>query len=252
MIDFNEFKIYEEFAYKFFDYANIRLNKYIFNCSFNVQHFGCDAYATTRYPNCITVFVGTFMEDYKGKNRVMSMIALSIAHELLHIEQQIDQYRYNTNVTYRDYIEGAVECCAFTFIVANANEIEKLFDFRIDIDPMYRITGELQNYSKFSAEDYYLHTLINTVVRDHGPMGTLKKFFTTFNNITVYFNNDFCVPIKYCGRFMEENLPIFSNYVFINCGAYDLYKVVIQNRIIDHDSIAINFTIYNRLMIPLR
>lgn len=253
MIDFNDFKVYEEFAYKFYEYANTRINKYIFNCTFTVQYFSGDSYASTKYPNNIVIFVGNFIQDYKNRNAIMSMIGIAIVHELMHIEQNIDLYRYNTDVRYKDYIEDAVESNSFMFMVANANEIEKLFDFRIDIDPLYRITGYTQDYNKFSIEDYYLYTIINTVVRDKHFLGTIKDIFRNNKHITISFNKVFFIPIKYNGRFMEENIQIFSNFVFINCGAFDLYKIRMSVDIKYGESNAIiDFSITNRLMLPMR
>lgn len=132
-------RLFHEFEPKIhgiFDYLNGRINQHNI-CIYNIGYYSIDNYAQFQYPNRMTIFIGSIVDHYYDiqdskqtqYDKVMSVAALCIAHELYHADQIINAALYKKDESYRNQIEDAAEYSAELFCATHINEFRQHFGF---------------------------------------------------------------------------------------------------------------------------
>ena len=163
----NLMNYYTPKAYAVFEYLNGRINRRN-RCHLNVRLFANNDYANFRFPNEITLFLGSIIDHYfdrmsptmqKNDNVVMSITALTIAHELYHSDQIIDAYTYKQDEGYRTNVEDSAEYSAERYCFRNRDAFKQLFgfDYLIGNGPK-----DGYHYERASIMDYLRQIFLGT------------------------------------------------------------------------------------------
>lgn len=149
-----------------FDYLNGRVNKRNI-CILNIQYYSNKNYAQFQYPNMITVFLGSLIdeffwtdEEYTGRDRLLSILSLVMTHELYHADQNINPIHYTKDINYCDNAEKAAEYSAEIFCNSHKRDLMNLLNFKYCL--VGKVTSPYGEYNKASVEDYYGNLLLGT------------------------------------------------------------------------------------------
>lgn len=251
-----EFEVYSKVAQAFFDLMNGDINRRV-NATFSIEPYNLHskilgrAYAETRYPNCVTIYIGDILGTYEESwsNRISKYdftcvsIAMTIAHELFHIEQKIDlliykhkQCRYDK---YSTDIENATDRMAYDYVRFHINDFAYVAQFdpkSIDmLDMRYCINNV--DYRSASTKEMYMQTLRNVILRDEEFFENIMRDEDKYQSILVNFESkdkgscrvsfdgSKSILIKANGKYLEEYLDEFCRAAYYYAGFYDKYKV---------------------------
>lgn len=144
-----------------------------------------------------------------------------IIHELYHVEQDIVNVRYNTNISYRSDIEHQVIYMTLIFILKNSYYIKQMFGVYINEELIRNkintlVTNHSIFYNRFidNNESFYINALLGIIDKGCNKDLTMKyitnfiKDISTIKNIIVIINN-----IKYI---VKKNYVFNNNYNELN------------------------------------
>lgn len=236
----DEYKYYTDTTYKLFNYMNGRINQLNNKCVLiiNSYDFINNTYGNIRYPNEIIINVGTIINGWRDewaqfidkREYVNSSIAWAISHELHHADQLIAMTLYNTNSAYKNEMENDVERASYDWVLNHAKELSAICGCKISIDKLDSNTlTNSGNYTKANTREFYLQTIANVVIRDLSLFEELKVFTNDHmcEDMILIFNNTDTVVIKSNGKFLDENINLFSDMVYKHCH-YNKYNVYID------------------------
>ena len=264
-----EYGIYSNIATKLFDYMNGRINTMNNKCVLYIDMYDfvkC-TYANIRYPNFIFIHIGTIIDSWNDewsvyidkKDYITSCIAWALSHELHHADQLISMITYNNNIAYKQRIEADVERASYDWVNNHKKELSYITGFNIVIDKLTSPSlPDNAAYTKANPREFYLQTIANIVIRDLDLFYGLKVFTNDdiCEDMILVFNKIDTIVIKSNGRFLEENIPLFSSLVYKWTGEYDTYHIYADisfSYVNDKRKTAIvNFTISDRLIDPMR
>ena len=155
---------------KLFAYLNGRVNT-LNLCTLNIMYYSRLNYAQFQYPNIVTVFLSSILDEFyfddgilTKRDRVLTVLALTMTHELFHADQCVDPLSYKKDPSYSSNVEYAAEYNAEKFCLSHKRELENLLGFR------YSLTGKITSpYGEYN----------NTVIQS----AKQKEYFTIQWNI---------------------------------------------------------------------
>lgn len=233
-----EYRYYSDITIRLFNYMNSRINTMNSRCTLYIDMWDNinNTYANIRYPNHIIVHVGSVIDSWDDnwstsmnkKDFICTCLAWAISHELHHADQLISMLRYNSNDHYRNEVEEDVERASYDWVVDHAIELSSVGGFTVLLNGKnaYDISNS-NRYKKASPREFYLQTILNTVIRDYDQFNSMKVFTNEniASDIILIFNEVDTVVIKSCNKYLEENIPLFSEIVFKWIGRYDVYNI---------------------------
>lgn len=123
-----------KFIHSVFEYFNGKVNKIICPfCRFGIPGY-MDQYASISTKGFITLYVDKYMDLDNGTK---TKICLAIIHELSHLNQSIDFYKYANSEEYRMRIEDANELRSIDIMINNMDQIERDLNFKINYNFLY-------------------------------------------------------------------------------------------------------------------
>ena len=172
-----------------FDYLNGTVNKRI-NCRLNIAYYSFNNYAQFQRPNLVTVFLASIINGFysglESHDKVMSVIALTITHELFHADQEIDSHKYKIDGAYATNVENAAEYSAELFCIAHKQSFKKLFGFTYGFNVNKKLAGSV--YYPFSDDTYYENLFVGMfrsiiigqeltkLCKEHDNVGIILKY----------------------------------------------------------------------------
>lgn len=192
---------------RIFNYLNGQINK-INRCILTISYFSSQNYAQFQYPNLITVFLGSIInnfydryddERYTPDDFVLSVAALSIAHELFHADQDVDSKKYKNDGDYANNIENAAEYNAEKFCIEHMTEFKVLFGFNY-VFPK-KIVSPMGVYELCDPKHFYPHMLL-------GLFRNIKIYDDLMSLINSKTRNNVFVEIRYSDKLYVGRFPI--------------------------------------------
>lgn len=250
-----EIEMYRNISYDLFNFMNGKIN--VLNiCTFRVEMYDrCrESYGNLCYPNDVYINLAAIIDSWNESwstimtkyDFICTIIAWTIAHELYHADQLINMIKYNTDPIYKSMVEGDVERSSYDWVLNNKYSVEVIGGFRLQLGCIKcKNLPDTSNYVKANTEEFYLQIIENVILRDSDEFNKFVPIFKdkSINSILLIFNNADSVYIKYYGRYLEENVHLFSNLSYKHAGMYDRYSVYISSRICnDECTIHINCT----------
>lgn len=248
-----DFNYYSAMAERIFAFMNGKVNILNSNCHLiiDMYDFVTNTNAGIRYPNYITIFLGTIIDSYNPDkhSRVMTrdeyvgtLLSWTLCHELHHADQLISMIMYKTP-EYKLMAEQQVDQASHDWVFAHSKEISIIGGFECSIKKFTSptLTGNT-SYKRASIKQYYLQTIANIIIRDLDVFYSIKAFTddNLYDNIILVFNGIEEVTIKSCGKYIEESIPIFNELAYKYAGFYDHYRLNIDEyRSTDGSSTAI-------------
>ena len=151
---------------KLFAYLNGRVNT-LNLCTLNIMYYSRLNYAQFQYPNIVTVFLSSILDEFyfddgtlTKRDRVLTVLALTMTHELFHADQCVDPLSYKKDPSYSSNVEYAAEYNAEKFCLSHKRELENLLGFRYSLTG--KITSPYGEYNKLTIGDYYGNLLLGT------------------------------------------------------------------------------------------
>jgi hypothetical protein len=237
-MNLEEYRTYSMIATSLFNYMNGRINTMNNNCTLYIDMWDniTNTYANIRYPNHISLHVGSVIDSWDDNwkyilnkhDYICTCIAWAISHELHHADQLISMLRYNSNPQYRSQIEEDVERASYDWVLSHKQELSVIGGFNVIIDRLSSSDLPLVgNYRKATPKEFYLQTIANTIIRDMDLFVKLKVFSddNMSDDIILVFNDIDTIVIKSSGKYLMENIPLFSNIVFKWVGYCDVYNI---------------------------
>ena len=236
----NEFHEYSEIAKRVFAFMNGKINILNNRCSISIEMYDFlnKTYANIRYPNNITIYIGTIIDSWipsweiylNKKDYIGTCIAWALSHELHHADQLISMVQYNRNSSYKTSVEEAVELASYNWVNINKIELSQVGGFNVIIDKLDSNTlpkNKKCDYRKATVKEYYLQTIANVLLRDLDVFVKLRAFTNDeeADDIILCFSDHDKIIIKENGEYLIENVNRFSNLVYIWAGYYDTYSV---------------------------
>lgn len=236
-----EFNTYQEITIKLFNYMNGRINTLNRFCTLTVDMYDLvnRTYGNIRYPNHITIFLGTAIDSWDPQwscimskhDYICTSIAWAISHELHHADQLISMINYGINPSYKSIVEGDVERASYNWVSTHSGELSRIANFNCVIDNVcVKSLPDTTNYKKASVKEFYLQTLANIVIRDLDVFRDIEIFSNDdkCENIIIDFNSTDYVTIKSGGNYLQENINIFNDIVYKYAGYWDTYSIDIN------------------------
>lgn len=235
----NEMEKYKKFIHELMDF----LNPYITPmnpCSIIIDVYNPYNYAEFRRPNIITVYLGSVINNFWGSKpeKIMSILAVCITHELYHAYQNIDMLRYTYDKDYNALIEQQAEYMAEQFVLLNA----ELFKTKFGFDPTDWIKSYTKrpevSYENFQLREFYIDTLVAIVFRNEDARKTLEKWFDrregnfSQNLAIVFEDNDdeiyWHIIIRHGEEYIQQSVQEFCtalNYLYRRGTAAMKFKI---------------------------
>lgn len=251
-----EFRYYSNKAINIFNYMNGRINIINNFCYLDIGYYDFlqNTYANIRYPNNITIHIGTIVDSWNDNwsnimtksDYVCTCIAWALAHELHHADQLISMVNYNANIDYKNKVEGDVERKSYDWVFNHSRELHDIGGFNVVIHNLESPTlPESGSYTKASVKEFYLQTIANIILRDFDLFNNLKVFSDNYdtNSIILNFNNMDFVQIKNNGEYIPYNINYFSQLVYKWAGDFDIYKVSASSYVDSNKNATVVFNI---------
>jgi len=236
-----EFNHYSAMAERVFAFMNGKVNILNSNCHLiiDMYDFVTNTNAGTRYPNYITLFIGTIIDSYNERkysniiNRndyIGTLLSWTLCHELHHADQLISMIMYKTP-EYKTMVEEQVDQASHDWVFLHSEELSAIGGFNCSIR---KLTSPFLNgntsYKRASIQQYYLQTIANIIIRDLDVFYSIKPFTDDDHskNIVLVFNGIDEVTIKSNGRYIEDSIHLFNDLVYKYAGYYDTYRIDID------------------------
>lgn len=192
---------YEPKIHGLFDYLNGKINPRNI-CVYNLGYFSANNYAQFQYPNIMTIFIGSIVDYFYSinddpitrHNKVMSISALCIAHELYHADQLIDANKYTKDDNYRCMVEDAAEYNAELYCATHIKEFKSLFGFTYNIVSPNQSDFSATKTTRVSDETMldYLYCAVLGTFRSPDIANEIKSMYHLDNlAIALYWNGKF-------------------------------------------------------------
>lgn len=258
-----QFEYYKDFAYKVFDFLNMRINRFI-NCTLEVDYADMInfTFANIRRPNKVFLHIDNIVKECGNgynKNAVCSMIIIALTHELYHVEQIMSQQSYRSDFSYKSDIEDSVNAMAYNTLISYKNTID--IEFQIDLDLTYLqdrvFLSDMKKYQSWNTvEGIYKSIFMNIIFRnDQSYYDFEKNVLDKYDGIAIIFQNGYNFLIKSEGEFCASDLNNFIAASNIVAGKYDRYTI---NASMDkkpyrdkRDVAVVTFTLSNRQIYPM-
>lgn len=236
-----DFNYYSAMAERIFAFMNGKVNILNTNCHLiiDMYDFVTNTNAGIRYPNYITIFLGTIVDSYKPEKHssifsrdeyIGTLLSWTLCHELHHADQLISMVMYKVP-DYKVMAEQQVDQASHDWVFAHSKEISSIGGFECSIKKLTSpfLTGNI-SYKRASVKQYYLQTLANIIIRDLEVFYSIKAFTddTLYDNIILVFNQIEEITIKSNGQYVESNIPIFNELAYKYAGFYDHYRLNID------------------------
>lgn len=266
----DEFREYSEMAKRIFFFMNKKINRLNSNCVLYIDMYDyiTGTYANIRYPNNITIFIGTIIDSWKDEYSILmnrrdyigTIMSWALAHELHHADQLISMIQYNNNYDYKMSVEGDVERASYNWIDINRADLSSIGGFNVVIE--YLDSQNLPdtkncNYRKASVKEYYQQTIANIIIRDFDLFNKIGVFTNDelVDDIVLVFGNRDYVVIKSFGRYLPENINTFSNLAYKWAGFFDMYSIEVKAEFFTskegRKAASIKFDFSNQLIKPM-
>lgn len=264
-----EYYEYSNIAIRVFNFMNGKINRLNSNCSFQVEMYDkvTNTYANIRYPNSITIYIGTIIDSWRDiygrvlskKDYIGTMICWALCHELHHADQLISMLMYNSNQNYKLSVEGDVERASYNWVRNNSKDLSQLGGFNIVIDDLSSENLpalENCNYKKASVKEFYQQTIANIIIRDFDLFNKIKVFTidSLVDDIILNFADEDKLVIKSNGIYLAENVNIFCDLAYKWAGYYDRYLIDVRvdfATINGRETALVNFKFSNQLVKPM-
>lgn len=264
-----EYYEYSGIANKIFSFMNGKINRMNSQCTFQIEMYDyiTGIYANIRYPNNITLYIGTIIDSWKDiysrvmnkRDYVCTMICWALSHELHHADQLISMLMYNANPSYKLSVEGDVERASYNWVSNNRKDLSCIGNFTVIIESLDSAnlpSIENCNYKKASIKEFYQQTIANIIIRDFDLFNKLRIFTddTLVDDIILNFEDIDTIVIKSNGSYLRENINIFCDLVYKWAGYYDRYLIDVRADFTTSEgrNIAlVTFRFSNRLVKPM-
>lgn len=266
-----EYHYYSDIAIRLFNYMNGYINKMNSRCELYIDmyDFVKNTYANIRFPKYIMLHIGTIVDSWRDEwssviskeSYIVSVIAWALSHELHHADQLISMLNYNQNTAYRDSVEGDVERASYDWVCDHARELTKVAGYRVALNYIQsKNLPDHGNYERATIAEFYKQVILNIIIRDINLYNKLGVFTddSLSDDIMLVFNdgvNRDYVIIKSNGKYLKENINLFSEYTYRYTGYFDLYSISASrdiDNLEDGRRIAyVEFDIVNQLIRPM-
>lgn len=256
-------KIKDDVA-KLFNYMNGKVNPHN-PCILNLAYFSPCNYAQYQAPNLISIFLGSIIQmslelDKADKTNslrdyIMSITAVTTAHELTHSEQCIDPIKYSKDAAYATMIENSAEYNAEIFCVSHRFEFKEQFGFEFvtvsRTDPIA--------YPEWNYQHHVINSMLG-VFRCQPIINHVMKLLEGKNNVAIAIRyatdppntpGD-VIPIRAGGHFIDdidtitwynEKLMQYRNLICAYKYKFSIYDAVYMNRYngreVEYDTVVI-------------
>lgn len=207
-------RIYEQLSsdvITLFNYLNGRINK-LNICRLNISYYSNCNYAQFQYPNIVTVFLGSIIDNYyfddSGKSKrdwALTVLALTLAHELFHADQNVNAASYGRDIDYAKNVENAAEYNAEVFCMSHKQDFKKLLNFNYCFSK--KIVSEFGRYDRIDSDHYYGNLILGTFRN----LDVYNKFIDCLNsrNIVAVMIQQFnkimdIVYVKVDGKLLDD------------------------------------------------
>ena len=246
---FEEYHYYSDIANRLFNYMNGNINVLNSNCSLYIDMYDyiTGTYANIRYPNFVTIHIGTIIDTWKEswegyinkKDFICTCIAWALSHELHHADQLISMIQYKSNIEYKDKVEADVSRASYDWVLNHSKELSSIGGFTVVINDLDSVSlPDHENYTKASVKEFYLQTIANIILRDLDLFNKLSVFTndSITDDIILIFNNQDQIAIKSFGNYIPENVNTFSQLAYKWAGYFDRYRIAAEmTRVICND-----------------
>jgi len=185
------FFYYADLADRIFRLLNGRINRLNTNI-FLLINDDLESYGAIYLRSVIYINLNKIILSSKGKENTELNILYTIAHELFHADQYIEDEQYLNNESYRIKKEDEVTYRAITFILLHKEELEYKLNITINSDLlMYKINGLNVMIDSEYIADYQRYNLEQIVEKN--LIVLLRKYYSDdwkrYDNVAINFGN---------------------------------------------------------------
>lgn len=224
---------YSNFILKSYNYLNslvpYKSIQIVFNNSYMKEIAETLPFGTIKINNYNASKYIQHYEEY-GENRIKTVLMEIIAHEISHVNQNINYYiisRYSEhNPGYDDYIKF-IETTniknSIELLLSVSRDINQLFGFILDTNWLIDKMNYNSNHAKFVSKHGYEKNCFEQ------SLGLLfnNDQFKNYPNILLLDKNNSVYPIKYNGKYTSESSILFRLDTMID--NFDKFEIVEDN-----------------------
>lgn len=262
-----QYVFYKSFAESAFYFLSKKINRYIIPYLIvdpgDLVNF---TFANIRRPNIITIHMENIIAECgngNDKNKVCSMIIITISHELFHVEQLMSQERYRSDKYYKMVAELSDIYATYDFLTKNKSAIDRAFSMNLDLSYIKQDLAKggydpqwLYKYNSGNVEQLYKYTIMNVIFRSDKSYNDFEKsVLDVYDDIVIIIDRGYNFYIKRDGEFCDSCLNEFVQMVGDTIGVYDRYTIgveVVDSPYRDKSHVAyVTFTLSNRYIYPM-
>lgn len=237
-----EMEKYTPITVNMFNYLNGNINPYNI-CNLYIKMYSTINFAEFRKPNTVTIFLGSIVTMFYGKDLdIKSVILMTLAHELSHSCQNTDMVRYTNDPYYRQMVEDTNEGYTEQWVYNHMKEIHKLFGFKMQYSRWAKknIMPKATEYQPAGLKDYFVHTIVDVVYRDASYIDPLNKIFEENQTLLFSIDNSDIVMLKHNGQYLNQSVQPFGKILYDYCRAglgIKYFKVAVYLKRCDIDNV---------------
>lgn len=224
MKDMSKFNYYRDFCHKYFNAVCGVINRYHYPAILTVldKHYVSACTGTTVFPCNINIFLETIFDITSNHNEICSIIVVTITHELYHLEQIMNNDKFNSDKEYALFVECNVDQKAIEFVNRNKVFIESIFNFKLqDVNnwigydkPTKVEYNQYQSPVEFFI--YHIATIFSTI-EDKDIIHQLSNIFKNYSLVAICINDNDPIILQKDYKICFDSIKIYLYYIDNYC-----------------------------------
>ena len=195
-----------------------------------------------KLPNIVIIHAGCLWFNSTTVNEFLSNTIYTIVHELYHVDQRIEYFRFNGrggDAEYRQYIEDSNDFMTVCYMLNHQKEIHDLFNVEFDerelnfYKSIYESLISAPPYRRITYEDYIIQVI-------EGLFCMQDEVQDRIYNVLRMENSVMFITINGCNLLVKNyryraSVDMINNFFYTYMYQYDIMSIHARENMADYD-----------------